>query len=262
MQRVTASGVELIKRFEGKRLTAYRDAVGVWTIGYGHTAMAGAPDVKAGMLITEAEAATILSRDVNMFAVQVQRMITQPIGDSQFSALVSFAYNVGLGNFAGSSVLKAVNAGQFDAVGRRLALWNKAGGRVLAGLTRRRAAEALLFQQAGGGAMSLFDLNMPLPSESELNEMIMLRGQIDPPEAPALGGSREIWGAICQFGAFVATLVSAISDEVRKAMWQAQEYYFLVPGKYWTAFIALFIGCALLTYVIRRRWKRAQEDGV
>jgi lysozyme len=143
--KMTDEGLALIKRMEGLRLTAYRDAVGVWTIGYGHTAMAGAPEVRAGMTISNAEAHAILVRDVDIFARGVQAAVRVKLIDQQFSALVSFAYNVGLGGFKRSSVLAAVNAGDFDAVPRRLNLWTKAGGKVLPGLVRRRAAEGALF---------------------------------------------------------------------------------------------------------------------
>jgi lysozyme len=143
--KMTDEGLALIKRMEGLRLTAYRDAVGVWTIGYGHTAMAGAPEVRAGMTISNAEAHDILARDVEVFAKGVRAVVQIKLTDQQFSALVSFAYNVGLGGFKRSSVLAAVNAGDFDAVPRRLNLWTKAGGKVLPGLVRRRAAEGALF---------------------------------------------------------------------------------------------------------------------
>jgi lysozyme len=142
---MTEDGLALIRAFEGFRAKAYRDAVGVWTIGFGHTAMAGAPGVSQGMEISRAEAEKILARDVAGFARGVARLVTAQLNDNEFSALVSFAYNVGLGNFSASSVLKAVNAADHEAVPRRLQLWVKAGGRVLPGLVKRRAAEAALF---------------------------------------------------------------------------------------------------------------------
>ncbi|HMT13520.1 MAG TPA: lysozyme [Aestuariivirga sp.] len=146
--KVSAEGLALIREQEGFRGLAYRDAAGVWTIGYGHTAMAGPPEVRPGMKITRAEAEEILTRDVAEFSAGVARAVAVPLSDTQFSALVSFAYNVGLGNFRRSSVLKAVNAGDFAAVPRRLGLWVKAGGRTLPGLIRRRAAEAAMFAGA------------------------------------------------------------------------------------------------------------------
>ena len=143
--RMTEEGLALIRRFEGLRHEAYRDAVGVWTIGYGHTSAAGPPHVSPGLRLSDAEAATVLARDVEVFAAGVRRCLRVTLDDHQFSALVSFAYNVGVGNFRSSSVLKAVNAGDFDAVPRRLNRWVKAGGRTLPGLVTRRAAEGALF---------------------------------------------------------------------------------------------------------------------
>ena len=97
--KMTAEGLHLIRRFEGLRTRAYRCPSGIWTIGYGHTSMAGPPDVKAGLEIGGAEADAILASDVTAFAEGVSSALKVPVSDRQFSALVSFAYNVGLGNF-------------------------------------------------------------------------------------------------------------------------------------------------------------------
>ncbi len=142
---VNKSGLDLIKEFEGWRETSYRDAVGVWTIGYGHTSSAGLPSVTPGLKISKLEGEAILKKDVNQFAEGVKKLIKKELNDNQFSAIVSFAYNVGLGNFKKSSVLKNINSSLYDRVPTSLSLWNKAGGKVLPGLTRRRAAEGLLF---------------------------------------------------------------------------------------------------------------------
>jgi lysozyme len=142
---MTKEGLALIKRYEGLRVAAYQDAAGVWTIGYGHTSMAGAPDVRRGMTISDTEAEAIFARDVAEFANAVAKVVKVELSPAQFSALVSFAYNVGIGGLKKSSVLAAINAGDFEAVPRRLNLWIKAGGRVLPGLVKRRAAEAALF---------------------------------------------------------------------------------------------------------------------
>lgn len=154
--QMTEEGLALIRRFEGFRARAYRCPAGVLTIGYGHTSQAGPPVVRPGMEIGEAEARRILARDVERFAREVEPLLKRPVTDAQFSALVSFAFNVGTGAFRSSSVLKAVNAGRVHDVPGRLKLWVKAGGRVLQGLERRRAAEAELFMsdtppQAGRG---------------------------------------------------------------------------------------------------------------
>lgn len=141
-------GRALIKQFEGWRSRAYRDPIGVWTIGYGHTSMAGPPEVTQDMRITKAEGEAILKRDLVKYETAVSRAVKVELAQEQFDALVSFCYNVGPGNFRRSSVLRAVNARQWAVAARRFALWNRAGGRVLPGLVRRRAAEAALFAEA------------------------------------------------------------------------------------------------------------------
>ena len=162
--RVNQAGIELIKSFEGCRLRAYVDTVGVWTIGYGHTSMAGPPKVVPGMRITEDEAEEILKRDVEKFANKIKPLIKVELNDNQFSALVSFAYNVGPGAFKRSSVLRAVNNRDFENVPRYLLRWVKAGGRVLRGLVRRRKAEGKLFMKED-------ELKTPLMTEKDMGDM-------------------------------------------------------------------------------------------
>jgi lysozyme len=139
------ASIDLIKSFEGWRANAYRDSVGVWTIGYGHTSMAGPPKVTSNLKITKSEGEAMLQHDLQKYAKAVDDAVTVPLTPNQFGALVSFCYNVGPGNFNKSSVLRYTNAGNFKGVPARLLLWNKAGGRVLKGLTRRRKAEGKLF---------------------------------------------------------------------------------------------------------------------
>jgi lysozyme len=167
---------ELIKRFEGKRLKAYRCSAGVLTIGYGHTSMAGLPKVTPGMTITAAECDAIFDRDIERFAAKVESLITVDIGDNQFGACVSLAYNIGVGAFAKSSVLRFLNKGQFNDAADAFALFNKGGGRVLPGLVSRRAAEAALFQSDDVSTEDLQSLaripDMPkgkLPLHSQIN---------------------------------------------------------------------------------------------
>jgi len=142
---MTEEGLALIRRFEGFRAQAYRCPAGIWTIGYGHTSNAGPPRVSPGMTISETEARRVLAADVERFAAEVRAALTREVSPEQFSALVSFAFNVGTAAFCTSSVLRAVNAGDFGAVPDRLGLWVKARGKTLPGLVRRRAAEAAMF---------------------------------------------------------------------------------------------------------------------
>lgn len=143
--KLPKAAIELIKRYEGLRLNAYRCAAGVWTIGYGHTSAAGAPEVKPGMKITEPEAESILIRDLDKFIRGVEEAVKVPLSPNQFGACVSLAFNIGLGAFRKSSVLRFVNQKRFEDAADAFLLWNKAGGKVLKGLVRRRAEEAELF---------------------------------------------------------------------------------------------------------------------
>lgn len=133
------SGIDLIKRFEGLRLEAYECAGGKWTIGYGTTT-----GVQPGMKISKAQAEEMLRGDLAMFDQGV-RVACPKSTDRQHAAMVSLAYNIGLGAFRKSSVARNHNKGNYAAAGQAFALWNKAGGKVLAGLVARRAAEAELY---------------------------------------------------------------------------------------------------------------------
>ncbi len=146
--RISQRGVDLIKRHEGLRLRAYRDAVGVITIGYGHTRTA-----QIGQTITAGEAEALLRADLDAFEDGVTALVKRPLKQSQFDALVSFAFNVGLDidadhrteGLGDSTLLALVNAGRDQDAVIEFLKWSKAGGRPLLGLTRRRLAEAQLF---------------------------------------------------------------------------------------------------------------------
>lgn len=129
---------QLIEEFEGCRLDPYQDSVGVWTIGYGHTG----DDVYAGCpSITQEEADALLAQDLAKFEAHVAELC--PVcSQQQFDALVSFAYNLGQGALAGSTLRQLHNAGDYTPASGEFHKWNHAGGQVLSGLTRRRAAEA------------------------------------------------------------------------------------------------------------------------
>lgn len=143
---INQAGIDLIKRWEGFRAEAYRDAVGVWTIGYGTTAMAGVGiDPKPGMRITEEQAEEYLRKTVDKFAAQIRPAITAPINENEFAAFVSLAYNIGPGAFRKSSALRHFNAGDKAKAADAILLWNRAGNKVLQGLKNRRAEERALF---------------------------------------------------------------------------------------------------------------------
>lgn len=133
------AGRDIIKRFEGLRLKAYRCPAGVWTIGYGHTG-----DVEEGMVITKHQAETILEFDLERFERAVARLAPKA-NHNQFSALVSFAFNVGIGALEKSILLRRFNQGFVHAAADEFRKWTRAGGKVLPGLVKRREAERQLF---------------------------------------------------------------------------------------------------------------------
>ena len=145
--KINDAGLDLIKSFEGLRLDAYKDSVGVWTIGYGTTAMAGVGiEPKAGMRITEAEAEWYLQKAVNKFGDQIEGSIFVPINENEWAAYLSLSYNIGPGAFKKSSTLRHFNDLNKAKAAQNILLWNKAGGEVLRGLVRRREAEKVLFE--------------------------------------------------------------------------------------------------------------------
>jgi lysozyme len=145
MPTINAAGLNLIKNFEGCVLTAYPDpgtGGDPWTIGYGHTG----PDVHKGVTWTQAQADAALVNDLQRFEQGVNDMISRNLTPNQVAALVSFAYNVGLGALQGSTLLKDVNAGDFTAAAGEFGKWVNGGSGPLPGLVRRRGAERQLFE--------------------------------------------------------------------------------------------------------------------
>lgn len=133
--------IDIIKEFEGCRLDAYQDSVGVWTIGYGHT-----KGVSKGLKITQAEAETMLVEELeNEYIPAVKGLVKVPLNDNELSALVSFTYNLGAGNLKKSTLLRLLNQGDRKGASMQFGSWVRAGGKVLNGLVRRREAERNLF---------------------------------------------------------------------------------------------------------------------
>jgi len=142
---ISDKALELIKEFEGLRLDAYRDPVGVLTIGYGYTNDAGfGPGVSPGDTWTAEQAEDMLREGVMRFAGNIQSHFAIKPNPDQFGAFVSLAYNIGWQSFIKSTALKRWNAGDVRGAAEAVTWWNKAGGKVLRGLTRRREAEAAL----------------------------------------------------------------------------------------------------------------------
>ncbi len=140
-QHLNDAGLKLLTTFEGCRLDAYDDGVGVWTIGYGHT-----ENVVPGMTITQSQADEFLRQELEKFESYVDDLVKVNLNADQFSALVCFCYNVGPDDFGNSSLLRLLNAGDFATSANQFLRWNKGGGEPMLGLTRRRLAERSLFQ--------------------------------------------------------------------------------------------------------------------
>ena len=139
-------GKDLIKLFEGCKLVAYKCSAAKDTIGYGNTFFENGTPVKPGDKITQERANELFEIIAKDFADKVKPLIKSAVTPNQFAAIVSFAYNAGIGNLKSSTLLRKVNANPNDVtIAQEFAKWNKAGGKVLAGLTRRREAETKLY---------------------------------------------------------------------------------------------------------------------
>lgn len=140
--KTSRNGTDLIRKFEGEKLTSHICPAGVLTIGVGHTG----PDVRPGQTITAAQSQALLQKDLERFEKAVTQYAKVPLTQNQFDALVSFAFNVGIGALGSSTLLKLLNAKDYAGAAGQFERWNRAGGKVLDGLTKRRAAEAALFK--------------------------------------------------------------------------------------------------------------------
>ncbi|HEJ7888716.1 TPA: lysozyme [Serratia liquefaciens] len=143
--QVSNSGISLIKQFEGCRLSAYQDSVGVWTIGYGWTQPVDGRKIGPGMVIDQATAERLLKCGVVQYEQGVNQLVKVIITQGQFDALVSFAYNLGLRSLSTSTLLRKLNAGDKQGAADEFGKWVNAGGVRLNGLVKRREAERKLF---------------------------------------------------------------------------------------------------------------------
>ena len=226
--QLTQRGLDLIKAHEGLRLEAYRDPVGVWTIGYGTTSRAGiGVAVSQGMVVTESQAEGYLRRALLKFADQIKPGFKRPPNDNQYSAMLSLAYNIGPGAFLRSTALKRFNAGDFKGAAEALQWFNKAGGKVWNGLVRRRAEEAELFLAPLEGEAH-FPVATPAPDEPrtsllQSHELRSAAGQI---ATGVAGGSWSIANLdgtaqiIVVSGALVVVLLGLYLMWRRSRRWQ------------------------------------------
>lgn len=248
--RVNQKGLELIKEYEGFRSKAYKCPAGIWTVGYGHTSAAGEPKVGPLTSVSREEGEAILRHDLLAFERAVASAVKVPLTSNQFSALVSFCYNVGPTAFRASSVLKAVNAQQWGEVPRRLALWNKAGGKVLPGLVRRRAAEAALFMEP----------DKVSPAKEIKDEQIESRETPDVPRGKPAIKSTTNWAA---GAAGAAGSVAVVADLTTGAARTAENAQTIgeVLGAYWPWVLLVLILFAA-GWIIYQRALKSKDEGV
>ena len=144
--KVNKLGIDMMHHFEGCKLTAYQCPAKVWTIGWGNTFYPDKTPVKQGDVITQEQANALFETVMNNFALGVKKCLTKEVNENQFSALVCFAYNVGIGSLQKSTLLKKININPNDeTIAGEFAKWTKANGKVLLGLVRRRKAESDLY---------------------------------------------------------------------------------------------------------------------
>jgi GH24 family phage-related lysozyme (muramidase) len=148
-RQINAEGLQLVKDSEGLRLEKYQDVAGKWTIGYGHLILPN--EMALGTFdepITEAFASAQLESDLAKAEAAVESLVKAPLTDNEFAALVDFTFNLGVGAFQNSTMLKLLNGGLFGRAAQEFSKWIHAGGREIDGLVKRRAAEKALFLKA------------------------------------------------------------------------------------------------------------------
>lgn len=225
--KTSSKGIALITEFEGFRSKAYLCPAGVPTIGYGFTL-----GVQLGDTITKEQAKRRLARELESYEAAVTRACTNEPNQNEFDALVCFAFNVGAAGMAKSSVIKAHNRGDHQAAARAFSLWNRAGGKVWAGLTRRRAAEAALYltpmpddvsDPAEGPAL---DMPQRVDAESSLSR------------SPIVAGSGIAAGATA-----AAEVARSVSD-VREALGD------------WLPWVLVAVAVGAAGWVMLTRWQQ------
>lgn len=228
-------GLKLLKRWEGCKLTAYKCSAGVLTIGYGHTSMAGSPKVKAGMKITQAQAEEILKRDLKKYEDAVRNGLRVPVSQKMFDAMTSLCFNIGPAAFQRSSVLKFTNRGDFHGAAARFKMWNKAGGRVLRGLTNRRHDEAELYIDGIDEIVPSVDASDVMP---------------DIPRGKSFGSSTTNWAAAASMTAGVTAAGRQIAEDTSSILSVAP----------WAVTLLVIAGATF--WIWRERHKKSIEDGV
>lgn len=231
--KTSARGVKLIADFEGFRATAYQDVVGVWSIGYGFT-----KGVQKGDKITRAAADARLRQELDEYEQGVTRACKIEPNQNQFDALVCFAFNVGVAGMSRSSVIKAHNREDYQAAARAFGLWNKAGGKVWPGLTRRRAAESALYLE---------------PMHDEVSEP--MEGPVE--EMPQrVDAERPMTESTINRAGVVAGGTAAVATVAETARTVADVKYSVASLGDWLVPILLLLVVALCGYIV---WERVKQ---
>ena len=242
--KTSQKGIDLITGFEGSKLVAYLCPAGVWTIGRGHTSMAGPPRVTPGMRITEDEAERILKTDLVQYENAVNKYITVRLSQPQFDALVSLCYNIGPDAFRRSSVVKHVNSREWDKVPADFMKWVKGGGRELPGLVRRRRAEVALWR--------MVDEQSPVSEDARTKPD-------EPKSSKTMARSREGNGAIVAGVSGAAAVLAEVAPAVQNG---ADIYTTLTGAVGKPAVIAMLVVVAVSVTIWVWRRQRLNEDGV
>lgn len=253
--RTTEAGLALIRQYEGLRLTAYRCPAGVLTIGYGHTSAAGEPKVTSGMRLKDkAEAEEIFERDVDSFENQVEQLVgNAKLSPHQFDALVSLSFNIGIGAFGRSTVLKRVKAGMLDRVPEAIMWFNRVKGAENDGLTKRRRSECALFRD---------DPHQARKTAPQTNPKAAMPQRVDEPKAPkSVIKSSEAQAGTA--GGLLGTVAAgkAAMDVATDAGGSAKGFADMAMSVGPWVLLAVAIA-ALAAYVVWRRHQRLQIDRV
>jgi lysozyme len=243
--KTSQAGIELIKQFEGVRLESYVCPAGILTIGVGHTSAAGPPKVVPKMKITYQEANEILARDLVKYESAVDRLVTVPLSQNQFDALVSFTFNVGEGALAKSTLLKKLNAGKYSEVPAELMKWTKGGGRELPGLVRRRRAECALWR-----------------SVNDRSDIDVDEARVKPdPQKPAktMSKSKEGNAAIFTGGAAALSAAGEVSRQVKDTGDSLTSVLDLVKDPTFLLLVAIVLAAGAIWYWRRQRLEETGE---
>lgn len=243
--KTSQAGIDLIKQFEGVRLESYVCPAGILTIGVGHTSAAGPPKVVPKMKITYQEANEILARDLVKYESAVDRLVTVPLSQNQFDALVSFTFNVGEGALAKSTLLKKLNAGKYSEVPAELMKWTKGGGRELPGLVRRRRAECALWR-----------------SVNDRSDIDVDEARVKPdPQKPAktMSKSKEGNAAIFTGGAAALSAAGEVSRQVKDTGDSLTSVLDLVKDPTFLLLVAIVLAAGAIWYWRRQRLEETGE---